>query len=345
MATNFLSSIVPLNFISRIFALAHFNSELNILSKFWVFYSFLFMTFMSCLSMFQLTSEITDVTNTKLLKFVSFIRITSPTVTRASISIVFIIKYKRILHFIDCISDVEKVIQKALHIPLSKQLYVRFQMIVIFFIIFAVLIHGFLTFTISGPVSAILSTFVVISYIAQAQFISCVLLLNQYIKVITTKIDQLSQTNYSCVPLSTQNNFEVHFKSYNDISHGRNYFAEDNKQEQIIGISRELIRFISIIKDDLSSYFSFPILLVIADNLLITTFNLYMLIKTMTTSEELLTKLSYLYTVSLNVIQVIFIAFPCAGANKEVSGKAKIYIVFQTTHLKRLLAKKITTEP
>lgn len=331
MDRKFLSCIFPLNFICRFFALSHFNNEFNNLSKFWVFYTFLFVTFMSSLSIFQLISDLSDETNTKLFKFVSFIRIASPTVTRASICIVFIIKYKTFLHFIGCISNIERVIQRALHIPLSKELYVKFQAITIFFIMAAVVIHGFLSFTLSGPTSAILSMFVIISYLAQAQFICCVLLLNQYIKIITTTIDQLSQIQISSPSL--QYISEANVTSNVDNCNWRNYFLEEQKQEQIIIISKELIRYISIIKEDLSSYFSFPILLVIADNLLITTFNLYMLIKTMSitfNSEELVNQLSYLYTVSINVIQVIFIAFPCASAGKEVS----IYVEFKFNHFK-----------
>lgn len=319
MVNSFVSCLYPLNTVCKLLALTHYNADLKKLSKFWLSYSILFVCSMCCLSIIQLASDLTNKNNTKLFKFVSFIRIASPTVTRTLIIFAFMFKYKTLLHFISCIAKIENVMSRALRVPRSNKLYVKFQIIVIFLIICAVVSHSVLTFVLNGWPSAVLSTFVIISYLSQAQFVSCVLLLNMYIGLIINKLSESVQKKKHLSEISSMFGSQQYPDIWNITIHST---MEVRDREQIVVISKELIRYISILKEDLSSYFSFPMLLVVADNLLITTFNLYMLIKNISSVfnyNDAFNQIGFLYTVCLNVIQVLFIAFPCAAANKKVS--------------------------
>lgn len=281
---------------------------------------------MNVLSIYQLNLDITNESNTKLFKFVSILRFVSPTVSKSSICITYILKYKIIMHFLNCVKDLETIIEKGLKVQLSNKCYVKLQLMVIFAVVSAVSLQILLTTKTTGLMSGFLHVFNLVSLLCQVQFICCVLLLNQYITVINVKLSELCQMNRN-----------LHLKKATEeyIFYYRGNFQNRiirQHSDQMTCLCKELVRLINIIRDNLNSFFSFPILLIIADNLLLTTFNLYMLIKNMSLDlnfDEFIQQISYLYDVSLNIIQIICIAFPCANTDNEVSTK-HMYVTFKT---------------
>lgn len=323
MDRNFFDYLYPIDYISKLSALSHFSYDKQQLKKRWVTYSIFLVLLMNLLSMYQLNLDITNESNSKLFKFVSILRFVSPTVSKSSICITYILNYKTIKRFLNCVNDLEIVIEKGLKVRLANKCYVKLQIMVIFAVLSAVSLQILLTAKTTGLMSGFLHVFNLISLLCQVQFICCVMLLNQYITVINVKLSELCQINRNS-HLKTASEENIFYYNGNRII----------KQhcEQTAYLCKELVRLINIIRDNLNSFFSFPILLIIADNLLLTTFNLYMLIKNMSldlNSDEFLQQISYMYDVSLNIIQIICIAFPCANTDNEVS------IIICILHLKR----------
>lgn len=316
MDHNFFDYLYPIDYISKLSALSHFNYDTQKLTKRWVTYSMFLVLLMNVLSMYQLNLDITNESNTKLFKFVSILRFVSPTVSKSSICITYILKYKTIMRFLNCVNDLETVIEKGLKVRLANKCYVKLQLMVIFAVVSAVSLQILLTAKTTGLMSGFLHAFNLISLLCQVQFICCVLLLNQYITVINVKLSKLCQIKgNSRLKTAPEEYIFYHYGNF------QNRIITQHS-EQTAYLCKELVRIINIVRDNLNSFFSFPILLIIADNLLLTTFNLYMLIKNMSldlNSDEFLQQISYLYDVSLNIIQIICIAFPCANTDNEVS--------------------------
>lgn len=326
MDRNFFDYLYPIDYISKLSALSHFNYDKQQLKKRWVTYSIFLVLLMNLLSMYQLNLDITNESNSKLFKFVSILRFVSPTVSKSSICITYILKYKTIKRFLNCVNDLEIVIEKGLKVRLANKCYVKLQIMVIFAVVSAVSLKILLTAKTTGLMSGFLHVFNLISLLCQVQFICCVMLLNQYITVINVKLSELCQINGNS-HLKTASEENIFY--YNGTFQNR---IIKQHSEQTAYLCKELVRLINIIRDNLNSFFSFPILLIIADNLLLTTFNLYMLIKNMSldlNSDEFLQQISYMYDVSLNIIQIICIAFPCANTDNEVS------LIICILHLKR----------
>lgn len=316
MDNNFFDYLHPIDYISKFLALSHFNYDTKTLSKLWVTYSIFLVLLMNALSMYQLNLDITNESNTKLFKFVSTLRFVSPTVSKSSICILYILKYKSIMHFLHCVNDLEMVIEKGLKGRLSNKCYVKFQLMVIFAVVSAVFLQILLNAKTTGLMSGFLHVFNLISLLCQVQFMFCVLLLNKYITVINVKLSELYQINGNSY---LKNISEEYISYYSGNSQNR---ITKQHSERMTYLCKELVRIIDIIRNSLNSFFSFPILLIIADNLLLTTFNLYMVIKNMSldlNSDEFFQQIRYLYDVSLNIIQIICIAFPCANTDNEVS--------------------------
>lgn len=316
MDRNFFDYLYPIDYISKLSALSHFNYDTQKLTKRWVTYSMFLVLLMNVLSMYQLNLDITNESNTKLFKFVSILRFVSPTVSKSSICITYILKYKTIMRFLNCVNDLETVIEKGLKIRLANKCYVKLQLMVIFAVVSAVSLQILLTAKTTGLMSGFLHVFNLISLLCQVQFICCVLLLNQYITVINVKLSKLCQIKGNSQLKTAPEEYIFYY--YGNF---QNRIITQHS-EQTAYLCKELVRIINIVRDNLNSFFSFPILLIIADNLLLTTFNLYMLIKNMSldlNSDEFLQQISYLYDVSLNIIQIICIAFPCANTDNEVS--------------------------
>lgn len=316
MDRNFFDYLYPIDYISKLSALSHFNYDTQKLTKRWVTYSMFLVLLMNVLSMYQLNLDITNESNTKLFKFVSILRFVSPTVSKSSICITCILKYKTIMRFLNCVNDLETVIEKGLKVRLANKCYVKLQLMVIFAVVSAVSLQILLTAKTTGLMSGFLHVFNLISLLCQVQFICCVLLLNQYITVINVKLSKLCQIKGNSRLKTAPEEYIFYY--YGNF---QNRIITQHS-EQTAYLCKELVRIINIVRDNLNSFFSFPILLIIADNLLLTTFNLYMLIKNMSldlNSDEFLQQISYLYDVSLNIIQIICIAFPCANTDNEVS--------------------------
>lgn len=315
MDSTFFHSIYPLTLMSRLSGLCHFSTESKQLLKFWICYSLVLVVFLDCLAVYQLVVELSDENNSKMFKFVSFLRLSSPTVARTCIYVTSMFKWKAFLHFLTCVNTVETIIQQTLQVSLPKAVYTKFQALLVFIILVAVSIQVFFAFAILGIVPAVLTMFNIVPLITQAQFISCVMLLTQYITVIIDNLNQMDiyHERKSFLRCIVRN--QISDESHTPI-------IDHQKTNQTINVSQELVRYISVIKDDLNNIFSIAILSVIADNLLLTTFNLYMLIKNVTfdvNSPEFIQQISYLYTVLLNITQVSLIAFPCASADYQVS--------------------------
>lgn len=316
MDRNFFDYLYPIDYISKLSALSHFSYDTQKLTKRWVTYSMFLVLLMNVLSMYQLNLDITNESNTKLFKFVSILRFVSPTVSKSSICITYILKYKTIMRFLNCVNDLETVIEKGLKVRLANKCYVKLQLMVIFAVVSAVSLQILLTAKTTGLMSGFLHVFNLISLLCQVQFICCVLLLNQYITVINVKLSKLCQIKGNSRLKTAPEEYIFYY--YGNF---QNRIITQHS-EQTAYLCKELVRIINIVRDNLNSFFSFPILLIIADNLLLTTFNLYMLIKNMSldlNSDEFLQQISYLYDVSLNIIQIICIAFPCANTDNEVS--------------------------
>lgn len=318
MDRNLFNFLYPIDYVSKFSAISHFSFDSKKLSKLWVSYSIVLVLLMNVLSMYQLNLYITDESNTKLFKFVSFLRLVSPTVSKTCICIVFILKYETIMRCLNCANYIEIVIETGLKVWLSKKFYVKLQLMIIISILSAVSLQIFLTAKTTGFIPSFLHIFNLISWLCQVQFLCCVLLLNQYINVINFKLSELSRFKENSNLKRAREDYTFHNNGNYQIKYG----LDEQTSEKIIYLCKELVRFINIVKDDLNAFFSYPILLIIADNLLLTTFSLYMLIKNMSLdldSEEFFQQISYLYDVSLNVIQIICIAFPCANTDNEVS--------------------------
>lgn len=306
MEDYFFQKIYLLQFISKVVAICPFSIKTQKLSQFWSVYSLLLTALMISISVYQLNVEITDQNKSKLFKFVAFVYIASPTISRTLTCFIIITRYKLLLRFLKNVSQIESVINKILNVPLPKNLYVKFQILMILIIIVVEGIQVFLVYVTNGLIPAVVRGFTIISYLCQAQFVCCVLLLNQYLAVVFDTLSKLEEEN----------------SLYSNQISWPEIVGKGNYEEKTVNTCRELVRWISIIKDDINSFFSFPILFIIADSLVLITFNLYLLIKKTSfalNSTETMQQITYLYTVCVNVVQVFFIAFPPAAPGEEVN--------------------------